>query len=180
MKGAIIGDTMKKYIYSIHLCGKIAIPKEAIIRVNMAFVSTRAKLEHSVKSVKNDVFLDIPTKRVKPPIPLLGLGDALHVMNRCSNVKYFAVSNSEKWGRMRFLRSKVPAHIKIIPKIETALGVANLKKIVNFAKTDTIMLDKTDLFFDVKDCDIYEKLIKQLRKSGVKILEQQGVIFGTN
>ena len=171
---------MKKYIYSIHLCGKVAIPKGAIIRVNMAFVNTRAKLVHSIKSVKNDVFLDIPTKRIKPPISLLGLGDALHAMNRCANVKYFAVSNSEKWGRMRFLRSKIPARIKIIPKIETALGVANLKKIVSFAQTDTIMLDKTDLFFDVKDCGVYEKLIKQLRGSGVKIFEQQGVVFGTD
>lgn len=171
---------LKKIILSIHLVNRLNIPKDAILRVNMTFVKTREDLERSIKKNDNDIFLDYPIGRVKPPTPLLGLEDALYVMNKCSNIKYFAISNSERPTYMAHLRSIVPDRVKLVPKIETASGVKNLNSIVKAAKTDMIMLDKTDLFFDVKIPKIYNKLLDRVRQSNINVFELQGVVFGVN
>ena len=64
--------------------------KNVVVRINMAHVKDREQLEQFV-DVPYDVFLDYPKGRTKPPTPSLHIPDALEIMNKYKNIKYFAV-----------------------------------------------------------------------------------------
>ena len=169
-------------IVSNNLQGKMNLSVNAIIRINMAWIKTRKELEGIIKNTKKSVYLDFPKGRSKPPKPILTLEDAVYVMKKYNNIKYFAISNAESAKALSKLRKIVPTNIKIVPKIESKVGIKNVISVARAAQTDTIMFDKEDLYTDVnKNNKVFEQLIEKLRKTAKKgkinVLELQGVVF---
>ncbi len=160
----------------------IEFPESVISRVNLAWMKDKETTIEVLSKIKNEIFLDYPHGRSKPPRPNLTLTDALELMNRFENVRYFAISNVEEYEDMKDLREKMPPHVELVPKIETKRGIKNLQRIIEGAKTKVVMLDKEDLYNDVhQDVDIFEMLIDMARinaeKSGASLLELKGVVF---
>ena len=156
--------------------------EEPVIRVNLAWCENLENAREVLKHIFSDVFLDYPSGRTKPPRPELTLDEAIILLKEFDNVKYFAISNCENSEFIWALRRLVPKNVKLVPKIESKKGVDNLLEIVKSAETDTVMLDKEDLYLDVKtDSSIYNQYMSKIRQTGkengIKILEMQGVIF---
>jgi pyruvate kinase len=158
-------------IISNNLIGKMPIPKDAIIRVNLAWVS-KEEARKILSETKNDIYLDYPSGRTKPPKPTMTLDDAIELANEFK-VKYFAVSNIECICDVLDIQSKL-YYSEFVPKIETVNGVENIREITQ--EVDIIMLDKEDLYVDCNG-EGYEDLINKVRSSKVKVLELAGVIF---
>jgi len=157
--------------------------QDIISRVNLAWMRDKHHALETLKGiVDHKIFLDFPHGRSKPPKPNMTLSDALELMNQVENVRYFAISNVEEYESMTDLRSKMPSHVELVPKIETKRGVNNLQRIIEGAQTKTVMLDKEDLYNDVnKDVELFEMCIKLARndatKNGATLLELRGVVF---
>jgi pyruvate kinase len=161
----------------------LEIPDTAVIRINIAWINTIKELEEIIKlNAGNDVWVDYPTGRKKPPVPKLMYDEVIKILKKYKNIQYFAFSNAEEASFVWDIRKQVPKKIKLIPKIETVEGVRNLVNIVKAAETDTIMLDKEDLYTDVNHdpkcfeifCDYVKKVAKE---NNIKVLSLQGVIF---
>jgi 3'-phosphoadenosine 5'-phosphosulfate sulfotransferase len=161
------------------------IPKEAVVRVNMAWVRSISELEEILENnVQKEVFLDYPEGRAKPPKPILPIEIAYIMCNKYTNIKYFAVSNVEEVKKVKIIQSNLPEYVKFVPKIETVEGVRNLTKLISECKIEILMLDKEDLYTDVnKDNDkffIYVDLSRKICKQlNVNLLELEGVTFAT-
>jgi hypothetical protein len=158
------------------------IPIDAILRVNVAWIKNVKDLEKILNETDKIIMIDYPMGRFKPPIPKISIEDTLFIVNKCPKVHYFAISNSELSIIMMVLRVLLREDIKIIPKIETIEGVMRVKEIIKAAKTDTIMLDKDDLYLDCKQSnDKLDAMVDRLDTScgtkGIKILQLKGVIF---
>lgn len=160
----------------------LPIPDDVVIRINMAWVKTEKELVKIIESVRQDIFLDFPQGRSKPPKPTLTLAVALKMLRKYKHITHFAVSNAESLKIISYLRSVVPSNIELVPKIETVIGVEQLATIIKKAKTKTIMLDKEDLYLAVnRDNDKFNAYVNKTRtickKLKVTALELQGVIF---
>jgi hypothetical protein len=160
----------------------LPIPDDVMIRINMAWIKTEEELVQIIEKVRQDIFLDFPQGRTKPPTPVLSLEIALKMMRKYKHITHFAVSNAESIKIISYLRSVVPEHIELVPKIETVMGVEQLEEIIRTAKTKTIMTDKEDLYLAVnRDNTQFNKYLEEIRatckKLDVKNLELQGVIF---
>ena len=101
-----------------------------------------------------------------------------------SNIEYFGLTNVTEVEQIEEVRYFLPDRIKIVPKIESKLGVERLHSICEALQDDEhyLMLDKEDLYTDVlANSDVYQGLIEQLYKQAsleLKIvIELQGVIF---
>jgi hypothetical protein len=154
---------------------------DVVIRINMAHVKDTEELEKFV-NVPYDVFLDYPKGRTKPPTPSLHIPDALKIMNKYNNVKYFAVSNIETDSESKMIISTLPNRVSFIPKIETWKGIVNLDNILKNNPINHIMLDSEDLYTSVSnDQEMFLYLKNRARKvclkNKVKILELYGVVF---
>lgn len=169
-------------IISQNIKGRLELPKETIIRVNMAWMKNMKELEDVLTSNRDfDVFLDYPQGRTKPPKPTLKIEDAFYCIEKYPNIRYFAISNVESPDEFKKLKEKLP-NVILVPKIETVKGVDNLVDIIKSGKTDMVMLDKEDLYVDVqRDTDKFEFLVNKTRVEcwalGVRLLELEGVIF---
>jgi len=169
-------------ILSNNLIGQLPIPEEAIIRINMAWVQTKEELEQLIEACDHDIFLDYPQGRTKPPVPTIGVLDAIKIVRKYEHIKYFAVSNIEDAEMVGIIKATLPEHVELVPKIETEKGVDNFDAIVDEVNCKYIMLDKEDLFVAVKrDNKIFNELVEQVRdkafEKGVNCLELQGVVF---
>lgn len=155
---------------------KIYPPKNAVVRINLAWHNNFIKLKKEIKALKYSVMIDYPHGRTKLPIGNITFIEATIKLTRLKNVIYFAYSNAEQESQMRILRLKFNT-VKIVPKIETAEGVLNLEEIVRAADTDTVMLDAEDLYHDTKKAyPVYLKLFEKKTKH-LKVFRLQGVIF---
>lgn len=158
-------------------------PKDSVIRINVAWIESKQALEKILKDLHGRaIWLDYPTGRTKPPRPKFSLDETIEFTKKYP-MHYFAFSNAEETSLVQSIRSKVPQHITLVPKIETTKGIANLANIVSAARTKTIMLDKEDLYTDVKgNQQEFERLVNLCRedckKLGVTCLELKGVVFG--
>tara|TARA_R100001079_G_C4359031_1_gene114234 strand:+ start:45 stop:569 length:525 start_codon:yes stop_codon:yes gene_type:complete len=155
--------------------------KNIVVRINMAHVKDREQLEQFV-DVPYDVFLDYPKGRTKPPTPSLHIPDALEIMNKYKNIKYFAVSNIETDSETKMIVSTLPKHVSFIPKIETWKGVVNLDGILKNNPIKYIMLDSEDLYTSVcNDQELFLYLKDRARKTCAKnevcCMELYGVVF---
>jgi hypothetical protein len=155
--------------------------EDVIIRINMAYVKDIFQLEKFV-DIDYDVFLDYPQGRTKPPVPILDINDALDIMKRYENIKYFASSNIENVSEVNTICDIIPDSVSFVPKIETLKGVLNLEKIFEGGRVKHIMLDTEDLYTDiVNDVSLYTYLIDRVKKVcdkyDIKLLELYGVIF---
>ena len=162
-------------IISNNLIGKMPIPDDAIIRINLAWFKTKEEAEKVIIGCKS-VYLDYPDGRSKPPRPSISLVEAIE-LSKLDNVSYFAISNVEDVLKIKELQEQVGK--PIVPKIETKKGVEIIEELIEIG-IDMIMLDKEDLYTNV-DCDsfLYTLLIDKVRTYGskIKILELQGVVF---
>jgi pyruvate kinase len=162
----------------------VPLPKDAVVRLNLAWIASEAEVDRIVADVKpRSIWMDYPISRTKPPKPSLTIGDAVRLANRLAKrVSHFAYSNAEDIYLSELLRMLIPESVKLVPKIETRVGVANLIQIVRSAKTDTIMLDKEDLYIDCgADIEVFNPEVEKARKCcqdlTVTCLELKGVVF---
>jgi citrate lyase beta subunit len=164
----------------------IALPKDTVMRINLAWVDDLAELTEMVSSVQNSVFLDVPTGRNKPPNNRYTLEQVAPVLGQHPNIRYVAISNVEAGEVIEQFRSVLGEGINLVPKIETRVGIGNIAAIrASLGDDATMMLDHDDLFNDVMTSDgdaaEYTGLINQLVKfcaaNGVRLLRTRGVIF---
>lgn len=165
----------------------IPFPDSAVFRVNVAWIKSRENLFELLKEIKNDIFLDFPKGRLKPPIPVLGFDDLLAAMHRFDNIRYFGMTDVKTAEDIIEMRKKIPERILLIPKIESREGIDNLEEILAQLRKDEgyIMLDKEDLYTDLKDHkESFEQYVQLARnkskRNNIKVLELQGVIFAAN
>jgi|TARA_Y100001963_G_scaffold55165_1_gene77110 hypothetical protein len=155
--------------------------KDVVIRINMAWVKDIKEL-HKFLDVDYDIFLDYPKGRTKPPTPTLDMNDALDMMGKYKNIKYFALSNIEDVSEVDIICDMIPNRVNFVPKIETLNGVLNLEKLFQTELINYIMLDTEDLYTDIKnDVELYVQLKKRVKKLcdkyKVKLFELYGVVF---
>lgn len=159
------------------------LPSHVVVRVNVAWVKTTEELERILASITQDIYLDYPQGRSKPPLPTLGLEEVIAFAHRFPRVKYFAVSNVENPLAIHSIQRRLPPHIAVVPKIETQKGIEALEQIIKKIGAKYIMLDKEDLYIDVeRDAALFEELIERTRekaeRAGAEVLELHGVVFG--
>jgi len=166
-------------IISNHLIGKMPIPKDAVVRINLAWVKTFGEADQIISESDHDIYLDYPDGRSKPPIPTLTLPEALRLADRhSSKVKYFAISNAEDLDKLYLIKRELE-FAELVPKIETVTGVERMPQMIKMG-IKTFMLDKEDIFTNVLGSSkAYEESLKRVRSYNkkVKILELQGVCF---
>ena len=152
-----------------------------VVRINMAHVKDENELKKFVNA-DYDIFLDYPKGRTKPPIPTLSFTEAVDVMKKYSNIKYFATSNIEEVSEVNLICEMLPNRVSFVPKIETLKGVLNLNKLFDTGKIKYIMLDSEDLYTDVKnDVELFINLKDRVKRIcneySVELLELYGVVF---
>ena len=145
-------------------------------RINLAWVPDVATAKKLLDKSNYRVYLDYPSGRMKPPVPIIGIAEAIE-LSKHEKVLYFAASNIETAIECNAMMELLD-DVEFIPKIETEVGVRNLKEIIATG-VKTIMLDKEDLFSDVGcNSDFFNELVEEVRSyDSIKILELQGVIF---
>lgn len=159
------------------------INKNTIKRVNIAWIKSKEELIDIVLSSEHKIFYDYPYKRTKLPMPIFDVVEAINIANKLkSKLWCFAISNAEDSIFLTTIRTLLDKEIKIIPKIESPLGIENLKEIMNACETDTLMLDQEDLSGKVDNniTKLNQQLntLKQKAKANkYKILTLQGVVF---
>lgn len=173
----------------IFACGEIALPDHAVIRINMAWVSSLDKLRSQLDGIKYDVWLDNPVGRSKPPTNKYELEELVEVISLYPQIKYFAVSNVEGAKDLFEANRSVPKHVTVVPKIETIRGVELFKETLCVLGGErVVMLDHDDLFADIvrnqgDPADLYEVYVHILESgckgNNAKLLRTQGVVFST-
>jgi len=157
-------------------------PDHVVVRVNVAWQKDLEQLRGILKNTRHDIYLDYPQGRTKPPKPKISLAETIAMAHQFPRVKYFAVSNVEDPENIFKIKERLPAHIEIVPKIETELGIHNLEQIVQKIQNKYIMFDKEDLYIDVnRDAEKFENLVNLTKKKGkeigISILDLHGVVF---
>lgn len=160
----------------------INFPAGTIIRVNVAWQKSAQLLRESLDNLNYIVYLDYPRGRTKPPTPRVSLEDTIQIANDYLTVKYFAVSNVEDPDTLNSLKTKLRDGIELVPKIETREGIKNLVNILSKTGVKYVMLDKEDLYLDIRrDGKLFESLVELTRQickqQNVELLELQGVVF---
>ena len=102
-------------------------PSDVVLRINLAWCNSLEELENNLKKHSNqEIFVDLPIGRIKPPNNKYSLKDLKPILNIYKNIKYFAISNVEDETDLDEFLDIVPETITIIPKIESPKGVKNI------------------------------------------------------
>ena len=166
----------------------IPIPKNAIFRVNLAWCDSISELKSILKKHPNtEIFLDLPTKRIKPPNNRYSVEDLIPIINSNKQIRYLAISNVELDSDLQKYIELLPKSVTIIPKIESAQAIRNLQSIASILPESEkiFMLDHDDLFSDIlkknesesKFKEYIKMLIEFCDKNNIKLLRTVGVIF---
>lgn len=177
---------MSHFIISQNLTRSgLKLPDDAILRVNLAWHKDLDSVREMLNEYKdNDIFLDIPVGRKKPPNHDHNLDDIAAMADALPNVKYVAISNMEDAKTVHYYCAKFKA--RIVPKIETLKGTDNLDEILSAMnyRPQMIMLDHEDLFSNLvhlrkedRYLDIVNRLIYKCKKDGAHLLRVKGIIF---
>lgn len=158
------------------------IPQKAVVRINVAWVKSRKELNKLLDNARNEVLLDYPSGRFKPPTPVLSLEEAIGIANDRGIITHFAISNAEDKDQVAHVRSLLDEEITLVPKIETEDGVKNVLDICDASQSLWVMLDKDDLYLNVsKDEIIFNGLLKNIeqvcKENNIHLLTLRGVIF---
>jgi len=162
------------------------LPKDAVIRINLAWVENLEKLETMLSSFKNEVFMDLPVGRTKPPNNNYTIEELKHIFDSNSNVKYLAISNVESSTDIYDYIQLFNRKVSIVPKIETKKSIDNISNICEaIVGEKIIMLDHDDLFTDLIQNNVppsnffkyIEKLENFCKEKSVRLLRTRGVIF---
>jgi len=161
-------------------------PKDTVLRVNLAWVSSLNKLQSFLSEYNNDIFLDYPIGRTKPPSNKYELEEIKELIKKNERIKYFAVSNVESADDIKQAISLLSSLLLIVPKIESKAAVENLSDISSILEGQKIfMLDHDDLFSDLINNKIppteFFSYIEQVEnfcnENSIKLLRTRGVIF---
>ena len=111
------------------------------------------------------------------------------ILNTYSNIKYFAISNVDSQDILKEFLHFIPKNITIVPKIESPLGIRNIKEITDLLGDEKIvMLDHDDLFTSMinnnESADEFKNYIQDLvmycSSNKITLLRTVGVIFSDN
>ena len=166
----------------------LSLPKDAILRINLAWCNNLDYLKSVLDTHKEFVFfIDLPISRIKPPNNKYSLEDLIPIIESHKQIRYFAVSNVESKNDLQPFLEKLPGYINIVPKIESAKAVLNIKEICDSLKTErkVIMLDHDDLFSSIihsnEDKNSFQECIKMLidfcEENDISLLRTVGVMF---
>ena len=166
----------------------LSLPKDAILRINLAWCNNLDYLKSVLDTHKEFVFfIDLPISRIKPPNNKYSLEDLIPIIESHKQIRYFAVSNVESKNDLQPFLEKLPDYINIVPKIESPNAVLNIKEICDSLKTEKkiVMLDHDDLFSSIihsnEDKNSFQECIKMLidfcEENDISLLRTVGVIF---
>ena len=166
----------------------ISFPSNVIYRINLAWINNVKELDGLLKKHNNqDIFLDLPINRIKPPNNKYSLDDVIDILNSYKNIKYFAISNVNSAKDLELYIQRVPKNIIIVPKIESPVGIRNVSEIVKTlpSKEKILMLDHDDLFSALtklnespsKFKDYINELVTFCKENSITLLRTIGVIF---
>ena len=166
----------------------LSLPKDAILRINLAWCNSLDYLKSVLDTHKEFVFfIDLPISRIKPPNNKYSLEDLIPIIESHKQIRYFAVSNVESKNDLQPFLEKLPDYINIVPKIESPKAILNIKEICDSLKTEKkiVMLDHDDLFSSIihsnKDKNSFQECIKMLidfcEENDISLLRTVGVIF---
>tara|TARA_B100000686_G_C16490526_1_gene811811 strand:+ start:308 stop:688 length:381 start_codon:yes stop_codon:yes gene_type:complete len=108
------------------------------------------------------------------------------ILESYSNIKYFALSNVDSAEYLAEYLDFVPKNIVIVPKIESYLGIKNIKEITEILGDEkVVMLDHDDLYSsmlknkdDPKNFQVYlQQLSDFCDENNVTLLRTVGVMF---
>lgn len=158
------------------------LPSDLIIRINVAWCKSIEELKTIIDNSTHPIYLDYPSGRTKPPKPEIFMEDVVDLLNSSYRVKYFAFSNAENPEEIVKLRRMIFPRVKLVPKIETIIGVEKIVQICDAAETDMIMLDHEDLYVNVKHDSVqynfYMDIVsRKCKENNIKLYKVQGIIF---
>ena len=163
-------------------------PSDVIYRINLAWINTVDELSEILSKHENHkIFLDLPIRRTKPPENRYSIDDLTPIIKNFSNIRYLAVSNVNSKDDVLDIQNKLSDNITLVPKIESILGIVNIKSITDSIKSKKkiIMLDHDDLYRSIeKNNELISKfqnsintLIEFCKENGIILLRTRGVIF---
>tara|TARA_B100000378_G_scaffold82275_1_gene64528 strand:+ start:231 stop:740 length:510 start_codon:yes stop_codon:yes gene_type:complete len=163
-------------------------PSDVIYRINLAWINTVDELSEILSKHENHkIFLDLPIRRTKPPENRYSIDDLTPIIKNFSNIRYLAVSNVNSKDDVLDIQNKLSDNITLVPKIESILGIVNIKSIIDSIKSKKkiIMLDHDDLYRSIeKNNELISKfqnsintLIEFCKENGIILLRTRGVIF---
>lgn len=166
----------------------IKVPIDSIFRINLAWCDSISDLRTILEKHGNDkIFLDLPTKRVKPPNNRYTIDDLVPIIEHYKQIKYFAISNVESARDLEVYIEKIPHSVILVPKIESPAAVENIFEIITAipSKEKIVMLDHDDLFSKliknnepVDNFKTYvQKLVDFCNTNNITLLRTIGVIF---
>ena len=166
----------------------LSLPKDAILRINLAWCNSLDYLKSVLDTHKEFVFfIDLPVSRIKPPNNKYSLEDLIPIIESHKQIRYFAVSNVESKNDLQPFLEKLPDYINIVPKIESPKAILNIKEICDSLKTEKkiVMLDHDDLFSSIihsnEDKNSFQECIKMLidfcEENDISLLRTVGVMF---
>lgn len=181
-------------LVSRHLTDYIDVPDYFIIRINLAWEHDMSELLNHISKLNNDIFLDIPINRKKPPN---NSWDVSKIIQACVTeplIKFLAVSNVESpedYAEIKkgLQQTQILDRVCIAPKIESVFAAKNIENIVSdLPKTPqrTIMIDHDDMFSDMVAKNIDSSLlytdyilpiVRKCKRYDVRVLRTAGIIF---
>ena len=166
---------------------EVDIPKDAVFRINLAWVNDLNELQTILKKHKTrKIFLDLPTNRTKPPNNKYSIDELIPIIKSNQNIKYFAISNINSLKDLEIYIDIIPKDVIIVPKIESVEGVVNIKPITDALDTNKIiMLDHDDLHSSIikanqpisKFLECFNALTEYCKSNNVILLRTIGVVF---
>ena len=165
----------------------VNLPKDTILHINLAWIDNLETLKNILETKsKEKIFIDLPKNRTKPPNNRYSMDEIKPILEYYSNIKYFALSNVDSAEYLNEYLGYIPKNIVIVPKIESPLGIKNIKEISELLGDEKIvMLDHDDLYSSMlkknDDPDNFQVYIQQLidfcEKNNVTLLRTVGVMF---
>ena len=166
---------------------EVDIPKDAIFRINLAWINNLKELESVLAEHRSrKIFLDLPVNRTKPPNNKYSIEELIPIIKNNQNIKYFAISNINSASDLEIYSSIIPKNITLVPKIESPDGVSNIKQITDaLGSNKIIMLDHDDLYSSIikskqpisKFLECFNKLVEYCKNHNVVLLRTIGVVF---
>ena len=166
----------------------IPIPENSVFRINLAWINSISELKKLLEIHKTRViFLDLPVNRTKPPNNKYSLDDIVLVLENYDNIKYIAISNVEAEEDLTKYLKVIPKNITIVPKIESHVGIQNIKDITKKLEYEErlVMLDHDDLYSNLLKSGIssdkfsfyVNNLIEFCKSNNITLLRTIGIIF---
>ena len=165
----------------------VELPKDTIYRINLAWINDLETLKNILEKHKEHrIFIDLPKNRMKPPNNKYDMDELIPIIKSNQNIKYFSVSNINSVDDLEMYLNIIPKHIILVPKIESADGVSNIKQITDaLGANKIIMLDHDDLYSSIikskqpisKFLECFNKLVEYCKNHNVVLLRTIGVVF---